>query len=53
MKNAEVYQEEWCVTLQNTRQLNKNSVAGNTEKNIHVPMEEKTRGKESSETAWP
>lgn len=53
MKNAEVYQEEWCVTLQNTRQLNKNSVAGNTEKNIHVPMEKKTRGKESSETAWP
>lgn len=44
MKTAEVYQEELRVTLQNTWQLNKNSVAGNTKKeNIHVPVEDKTK----------
>lgn len=54
MKTAEVYQEEWCVTLQNPRQLNKNSVAGNTPKISVCPW--RVRGKQSkasSESVWP
>lgn len=54
MKTAEVYQEGLRVTLQNTWQLNKNSVTENTKKisMCQWRIRLKTR-KASLETAWP
>lgn len=54
MKTAEVYQEELRVTLQNTWQLNKNSVTGNTKKISMCQWSIRLKKrKASSETGWP